>query len=627
MIKNNWKKIIWILIALLAILGCYLAAVLISFLIYDLILKNNEINIWNNILTWVLSIVLIVIIGWLWFSSAFVKFKNDKKSGQMPDKDWNKIGTKFIPIDENSPLCGWVLDAKINHKVNCYKHLHQGHCLVYGITRSGKTSGFVLPTMLSNIYAANKPSMVVLDMKGELFSKTYSPAINNGYKVFKIDMSNGFNSDCWNPLLYVYDLYQLMNSSENNYEKVKYKSEIDNYINSLLDLIVLQSNDQFWNSSAKKLIKMMIYLLLTSKCNKYQLTFSNISRLLNSKSKSEIKEWIMMNNSNYVVELAGDIINTSDDDRTFSSVVQTAISSLNLFTDSGVEYLTSATNFDINELSDKPTILYLVIDETNTERFKLASVYLEILYTRIVKLRNNANLENLRPILFILDELGNIPTINKLPMLINVGLGRKLQVLSIFQSDKQLKKAYPKDYSSIEQSGTIVYISTKEFDTAERLSNLFGTHEVYRTTENYDNDSTKRSLSKTKIEKPIFSPNDLLNLPRGKAIISLEKQKPRLVKLIPVDKTEWYKNNVSEFYDEYQGYHYEIANCGNLYELSSPRNFAYKLKENDLFNKSERKQLSKTDKEKARKNIIRKNYGLKSSKNRVISAYSSKKAK
>lgn len=73
------------------------------------------------------------------------------------------------------------------------------HTLVIGTTRSGKTTGFVDPTIQILCRTKTKPSMVITDPKGELYRNHAATLEAHGYDVLVIDVADPYRSARWNP--------------------------------------------------------------------------------------------------------------------------------------------------------------------------------------------------------------------------------------------------------------------------------------------------------------------------------------------------------------------------------------------------------------------------------------------
>jgi hypothetical protein len=82
------------------------------------------------------------------------------------------------------------------------------HLLAIGATRSGKTTGYVIPTLNVLLNKKNKPSIVISDPKQELYRGNAKKFADKGYRVLMLDFTNYMHSDCWNPLTVYYRAYQ-----------------------------------------------------------------------------------------------------------------------------------------------------------------------------------------------------------------------------------------------------------------------------------------------------------------------------------------------------------------------------------------------------------------------------------
>lgn len=81
------------------------------------------------------------------------------------------------------------------------------HLLAIGATRSGKTTGYVIPTLNVLLNKKNKPSIVISDPKQELYRCNAKKFADKGYRVLMLDFTNYLHSDCWNPLTKYYRAY------------------------------------------------------------------------------------------------------------------------------------------------------------------------------------------------------------------------------------------------------------------------------------------------------------------------------------------------------------------------------------------------------------------------------------
>ncbi len=80
-----------------------------------------------------------------------------------------------------------------------------GHMMGVGGTGSGKTTGCVEPEIRFLSSKKNKPCFTITDPKGELFMRNAKHLREQGYRIYLINFKDVVHSDCWNPLLEIYD--------------------------------------------------------------------------------------------------------------------------------------------------------------------------------------------------------------------------------------------------------------------------------------------------------------------------------------------------------------------------------------------------------------------------------------
>ena len=205
--KSRVKKSILIVVLAIIFYGLlWISLVGLATLIFNTI-SHNKTN-------WFVNSNLFIIAATLWAITVgalgynyYVKTRGLKKNGMLSPSEFKKIGTDYLPIENASPEKGWILDfKKVSGKV-AYKHLPNYNSLVYGITRAGKTTGFVLPTIYSNSCSSNKPCFFVIFKKDEFFINTYHFLKKQGYRIWKLDISDAINSNFWNPLSEIWNDY------------------------------------------------------------------------------------------------------------------------------------------------------------------------------------------------------------------------------------------------------------------------------------------------------------------------------------------------------------------------------------------------------------------------------------
>ena len=124
--------------------------------------------------------------------------KGDSKLATLED-----IRKQYKEIDE----CGTVYEGRPGFPISRYGNklyidTNTTHNLIIGITRSGKGELYVMTSMEIYSRATIQPSMIINDMKGELYKSNQKTRLlqSRGYLVYFINLQNPEEGDGYNPL-------------------------------------------------------------------------------------------------------------------------------------------------------------------------------------------------------------------------------------------------------------------------------------------------------------------------------------------------------------------------------------------------------------------------------------------
>ena len=82
----------------------------------------------------------------------------------------------------------------------------ENHTLIIGQSGSGKTTALVTPLVKSLM--KHDESMVISDLKGEIYRDQAAELKERGYNVIVINLRNPGEGNAWNPLSLPYQLYK-----------------------------------------------------------------------------------------------------------------------------------------------------------------------------------------------------------------------------------------------------------------------------------------------------------------------------------------------------------------------------------------------------------------------------------
>ncbi len=422
------------------------------------------------------------------------------------------------------------------------------HILAIGATRSGKTTGFVIPTINVMLRKANKPSMVISDPKQELYRSNAKKFQEQGYRVLLLDFTNYTHSDCWNPLTKFFRFYQQYLQVERSIQlvdtadgprysfrgklyqdqqaldrdvqeaKENYLDAAEKGINALSAAAIptLNSRDPFWEDSARDLLQAILYGMLEDSADglitEDNFSFDTVLRIFDSFTDSEreydggyFTERSILTSKAF--QLANKCI-IEQANTTRRCISSSFAAKMSKFRDTAVRRITSTNSFSMEELDDgAPTVIFVSYKDEESLHYEVISLFLTNLYTELIAVARRKGTSLQRPFYFLLDEFGNLPRFKDFDKVISACGGRNIWFLLILQSYAQLDNIYGRE-------------------TAEIIKDNLNAHLFFGT----NNPATKREFSEECGKKTIISPISALN-GSGEVIERYEKD---TVALVPV---------------------------------------------------------------------------------------------
>ena len=478
------------------------------------------------------------------------------------------------------------------------------HALVMGSTGSGKTTTFINP-MIQLIGATNcGSSMIMTDPKGELFSLHSKFLKERGYDVLLLDLRDTYSSSRWNPLESVWDMYQdyinagkgirVHKDSMDDYpelrqvdgpanpgdtwcewngrayadmthcqddvsvEKQRIYDEMYEDLNDLISVIcpVENEKDPLWEKGARSIIMATCLAMLEDSedprlgMTKDKFNFFNLNKALtNSENNFQgLKEYFQGRSPlSQAVTLSRQVLSAAE--ATMASYMSIAFDKLSMFNDRGLCGLTSATDINAVQFSQRPTALFMKIPDEKDTRHGLAAVFVLCMYKALIKVASaREDLSLPRNVYFILDEFGNMPKIEKFDKMITVGRSRKIWFNMVVQSYSQLNNVYGEQVADIVKSncGLKMFIGSNDIGTCKEFSELCGNMTV-RTTSTSSSMSGKAgdiNISTQTQVRPLIYPSELQKLNNkvdtGNAIIVTFGNYPLMTKYTPSYKCPFY---------------------------------------------------------------------------------------
>ncbi len=406
------KKIIVIIAAL------FLTAIILLFglvALFSLVAKKFVFN-GQLLICWFALMVIGVTIWWVTrknnLGKEALKENNDLEDTHFLSKQEIKQNkglcvTKFSKlgsVDDGILINASVNKNKKDEDVILAKPIHT---LVIGTTGSGKTTTFVSPTIEILSRTKTKPSLIITDPKGELYTLHANTLKNQGYKVQVLNLSEVYNSARWNPfsgilekqskieqgIEKVYNKYYVGNKvfetySEAENELTKYRQTLtDEIFADLADLIytmcpVENQTDSTWQKGARDLIFAVALALWEDVRDKKiapeQMNLFNLYKILTEHANSDCANLInyLQNRDRFskVWGLAKTVLVTED--KTLTSYLGDVSQYISFLNDRGIQSLTAGSDIDFSHFDEEPNVLFIKIPDAKDNRHKLVSLSL-----------------------------------------------------------------------------------------------------------------------------------------------------------------------------------------------------------------------------------------------------------
>lgn len=585
----------------------FIGVIVVSFFFSGAIgcfIEGDAINIPNMMNGWTFGIFALCILGFLIYMLARMadgkpslftsKKKNDKKpdkqffdSEWLTEKEMNKKYDFCYFRELHSHKSGIPIRAELSQgglKVNL---LHESwHTMIIGTTGSGKTEGFVIPTIQILSSTKTKPSMVISDPKGELYQRNYNKLKKEGYNIRVFDLRNPFSSARWNPMEKAYNAYQraihlrkevkihngdnpadcglkIIAPTYNNewyeFNGIAYPSreKLDNDLlamkkqlndmayESLNDLALTlcpaqSQTDPSWENGARNFVLGVMLAMLEDSAvpelgmTKDRYNLFNLYKICNIRDADPNKQYATLqkyfegrSKLSSAAALAGPIINNAQ--VTTQGFMGLVAQYLNMFADGGICFATSADELKFENLAEGPNALFIKLPDEKESRYPIATMLILQMYKTLVEVANNTDGALPRPVYFILDEFGNFPKIPKLESIITVGRSRKINLMLVVQSYEQVTQKYGQEAAlTIKGNCNVhIFLGTTEQKTKEEFSARCGQTSVETTTTNESKgkEGTNTSTSKGLASRALITPDELGLLKNGEMIVSMFKEK------------------------------------------------------------------------------------------------------
>ena len=415
------------------------------------------------------------------------------------------------------------------------------HTLMIGAAGCGKTAFWLYPNL--EYACAAGMSFLTTDTKGDLY-RNYGNIAKQyyGYDVAIIDLRNPTKSD-GNNLLHLVNKY--MDEYKAHPENIALKAKAEKYAKIIAKTLIFSDGDAasygqnaFFYDAAEGLITAVI-LLIAEFAPPEQRHIVSVFKLIQDllapsgvKGKNQFQLLIEKLPPEHKTRwFAGAALNTSD--QAMASIMSTAMSRLNAFLDSELEQiLCFDTAIDAEKFCSSKCAIFIVLPEENPATYFMVSLLLQQLYREILTVADEHGGALKSRVMFYMDEFGTLPAISSAEMMYSASRSRKLSLVSIIQSYKQLEKNYGSEGADIIKDNCQVTIAggfAPTSGTADEISKSLGTRTVMTGSVSRSKNDPSQSLQMT--ERPLMTADELKSMKKGNFIVMKTGTHPFVSKL------------------------------------------------------------------------------------------------
>ncbi|MEV1530388.1 conjugal transfer protein TraG [Pseudomonas aeruginosa] len=420
-----------------------------------------------------------------------------------------------------------IRSAGLDRPAGVFLGLHDGqylrhdgpeHVLTFAPTRSGKSVGLVIPTLLSWTGSA-----VVHDIKKEIWTAT--AGWRSRFSHCLLFNPTDSLSAAYNPLLEV----------RRGSHEVR---DVQNIADILVDPEGALERRNHWEKTSHALLVGAILHVLYAGEDK---TLRGVANFLSDPAcPFEVTLHQMMTTRHLgegthpvVASAAREVLNKSENER--SGVLSTAMSFLGLYRDPTVAEVTSRCDWRIADLiaAEHPVSLYLVVPPSDISRTKpLIRLILNQIGRRLTEsLDGSDGIERRHKLLLMLDEFPALGRLDFFETALAFMAGYGIRSFLIAQSLNQIDKAYGQNHSILDNCHVRVTFATNDERTAKRISETLGTATELRAQRNYAGHRLAPWLghlmvSRQETARPLLTPGEVMQLPPDEAVVMISSVAP-----------------------------------------------------------------------------------------------------
>jgi type IV secretion system protein VirD4 len=448
---------------------------------------------------------------------------------------------------------GGIIIGKFDGEILAYDGPH--HLLLTGGTRSGKTRGSVIPTLL-----ASPHSILVLDLKGELHA---------GDARVDFPGTAGWRAKLgpvirFAPTDEVSDRLNLMDTIRPGAQEVR---DVQNLVELIADPYGDGRFQEFWDRAAKQILAGLIIHVVYAE----PLPSKTLARVFELLARFDDTVKLMEATLHRKNEESGEPETHPEVKRAAHSyaayheklragIKATAESYLGLFADPLVRQNTATSTFRISDLmcADRPVTLYLCWPPNDAKRVKplIRLVFGAVLRVLMEHQERAADgRAKRRNLLLLLDEFPQLGKLDVFEQSMGAMAGYGLRAYLVTQSLHQVTQSYGRYHTILDNCQIVTSFAATDVETAETISKLAGDIYEMRPQETWSGKRQlfgldHRAITYREERRPLMLPSEVRRLSEGEELIFVTGAKPLRAEKLRYDEEPVFRARLLPVPDE-----------------------------------------------------------------------------
>ena len=399
--------------------------------------------------------------------------------------------------------------------------------LIIGPPGSGKTFCYTLPNLLHAASQDTRRSLVITDPKGDLHRRTSSRLAEAGFKVLVLNLVDFDASLRYNPM----DTVRTPEDAQRLAATIVANTEGPH-----------AGGESFWRHSEEALIACLIWFVKATRPDSEQ-HLANVLHLAGAFAADKAlmdRVFSKFEPGDPVRRLFAPVAGLEDKTRAGVFVGVTA-SRLKIWASDRIAAITSGSDFDVRELGQTPTALYLIIPDHDSTYRVLSSLFFDQCFQQLISLADESGGRLPVECRLMLEEMANIGRIPDLEKRLATIRSRGLIVEMVLQTLGQVKQLYGDAWTTIVGcADTTLVLAANDLETARYISDRMGTTTIRTASESVTqaDRGASQGLSQQYTGRPLMTTEEVMGQGAGlraeEILVIRRGLQARLLKM-PVD--------------------------------------------------------------------------------------------